>query len=230
MAAARTTRNTQHTQHTQHPQHPQHTHTTQHTHYNAHTHTQVLDMRDPRQLAEGLNPRAMRAVRDTIRGARVAYRCPTGTVRTKLVREVGTRPAHQVPCAVLVSGVFWGDGRGAEQAGAGTRQRAAQRRSQGCCSCRATRGALPQACLRVVRCSVEAGGSPARWWCTPEPPPLGQAPCSTCAPPDCCLHRAAHLLCRRCWAARPNHHPTTPTRPCSSWMTGARSAWRSTSA
>jgi hypothetical protein len=59
---------------------------------------QVLNMRDPRQLGEGLNPRALRAVKDTVRGMRVAYRCPTGTVRNKLVREVGTRGANQVGC------------------------------------------------------------------------------------------------------------------------------------
>lgn len=53
-------------------------------------------MRDPRQLNEGLNPRALRAIKDTVRGMRVAYRCPTGTVRNKLVREIGTRGANQV--------------------------------------------------------------------------------------------------------------------------------------
>ena len=56
----------------------------------------MLQFRDPRQMGEGLHPRALRAVKDTVRGMRVAYRCPTGTVRNKLVREIGTRPANQV--------------------------------------------------------------------------------------------------------------------------------------
>ncbi|WIA39818.1 hypothetical protein OEZ86_005871 [Tetradesmus obliquus] len=56
---------------------------------------QVLGMRDPRMLSEPLNPRFMRLVKDTVKGMRVAYRCPSGTVRQKLVRELGMRPAAQ---------------------------------------------------------------------------------------------------------------------------------------
>lgn len=58
-------------------------------------------MRDARQLGEQLHPRALRAIKDTVRGMRVAYRCPSGTVRNKLVREIGSRGAAQV----RVSGV-----------------------------------------------------------------------------------------------------------------------------
>lgn len=57
---------------------------------------QVLNLRDPRQLGEQLHPRALRAIKDTVRGMRVAYRCPSGTVRNKLVREIGSRGASQV--------------------------------------------------------------------------------------------------------------------------------------
>jgi len=56
----------------------------------------VLNLRDPRQLNEPLHPRALRAIKDTVRGMRVAYRCPTGTVRNKLVREIGSRGINQV--------------------------------------------------------------------------------------------------------------------------------------
>jgi hypothetical protein len=67
-------------------------------------------MRDARQLNEPLHPRALRAIKDTVRGMRVAYKCPTGVVRNKLVREIGTRGANQVRAdrSVVVWLCVWG--------------------------------------------------------------------------------------------------------------------------
>ncbi|KAF8058950.1 AGO1 [Scenedesmus sp. PABB004] len=57
----------------------------------------VLNLRNPGELIgpQGLPPRAMRQLKETVRGVRVAYHCPTGVIRNKLVREIGSRGAAQ---------------------------------------------------------------------------------------------------------------------------------------
>jgi eukaryotic translation initiation factor 2C len=56
----------------------------------------VLGMRGVRDMQAGpLGPRQLRQIKETIRGMRISYRCPSGTSRNKLVRELGTQPTDR---------------------------------------------------------------------------------------------------------------------------------------